>query len=69
MISNLAREMPKSLVGCLINDFTVCISLAYTLELLIIYGIKVFYMQSLGNKNFSPKIFFEIYFNLCLLKI
>lgn len=43
--------MPKSLAGCLINDFTICISLAYTLELLLIYGIKVFYLQSLGNKT------------------
>ncbi|XP_050438212.1 Fanconi anemia group M protein [Adelges cooleyi] len=43
--SNNARQMPKSLVGCLINDFTVCMSLAYALELLTIYGIKVFYLQ------------------------
>jgi hypothetical protein len=41
--------MPKALVGCLINDFTICMSLAYALELLTIYGIKVFYLQSLGN--------------------
>lgn len=49
MASNIAREMPKSLVGCLINDFTICMSLAYALELLTIYGIKVFYLQSLGK--------------------
>lgn len=41
--------MPKPLTGCLINDFTVCMSLAYALELLVIYGIKVFYLQTLGN--------------------
>ncbi|XP_025417703.1 uncharacterized protein LOC112688631 isoform X2 [Sipha flava] len=47
LTSNVAREMPKALVGCLINDFTICMSLAYALELLTIYGIKVFYLQSL----------------------
>lgn len=41
--------MPKSLIGCLINDFTICMSLAYALELLTIYGVKVFYLQSLGT--------------------
>lgn len=45
----MAREMPKQLVGCLISDFTICMSLSYALELLTIYGIKAFYMQSLGN--------------------
>ncbi|XP_050531446.1 Fanconi anemia group M protein [Daktulosphaira vitifoliae] len=45
--SNMAREMPKALVGCLINDFTICMSLAYALELLTTYGIKVFYLQLL----------------------
>ncbi|XP_050061729.1 uncharacterized protein LOC114118970 isoform X1 [Aphis gossypii] len=49
--SNIAREMPKSLVGCLINDFTICMSLAYALELLTIYGVKVFYLQSLEIKE------------------
>lgn len=49
LTSNNARDMPKSLTGSLINDFTICMSLAYALELLTIYGVKVFYLQSLGN--------------------
>lgn len=48
-MSHMAREMPKHLVGSIINDFNICMSLAYALELLIIYGVKVFYLQSLGN--------------------
>uniref|UniRef100_A0A2S2NCS8 Fanconi anemia group M protein n=1 Tax=Schizaphis graminum TaxID=13262 RepID=A0A2S2NCS8_SCHGA len=51
LTSNIARDMPKSLVGCLINDFTICMSLAYALELLTIYGVKVFYLQSLEIKE------------------
>lgn len=67
--------MPKSLVGCLINDFTVCMSFAYALELLTIYGIKVFYLQSLGNSRLlSEEAFYNFilclcfYFNLELLE-
>lgn len=51
LTSNIARDMPKSLIGCLINDFTICMSLAYALELLTIYGVKVFYLQSLEMKE------------------
>ncbi|XP_060856666.1 uncharacterized protein LOC132934371 isoform X2 [Metopolophium dirhodum] len=51
LTSNNARDMPKSLIGCLINDFTICMSLAYALELLTIYGVKVFYLQSLEMKE------------------
>ncbi|XP_022171575.1 uncharacterized protein LOC111034597 isoform X2 [Myzus persicae] len=51
LTSNNARDMPKSLIGSLINDFTICMSLAYALELLTIYGVKVFYLQSLEMKE------------------
>lgn len=61
MGSNLCRELPQQIVGCLINDFTVCMSLAYTLELLTIYGIKAFYMQSLGNLNFILNVVYYSY--------
>lgn len=41
--------MTTSLKECIINDFDICMSLAFVLELLIIYGVKVFYLKSLGN--------------------
>jgi len=67
LTSNIVRDMPKSLVGCLINDFTICMSLAYALELLTIYGVKVFYLQSLGNLNIGCLINYMTFYALFLV--
>ncbi|KAK9504022.1 hypothetical protein O3M35_010465 [Rhynocoris fuscipes] len=56
--NNPPRNIPSSVLGSLICDFTVCMSLAHSLELLQTYGLRAFhsYLKNEGGEKCSAAI-------------
>ncbi|XP_014274133.1 DEAD-box ATP-dependent DNA helicase Fancm [Halyomorpha halys] len=53
--ANPPRGVPPSVVGNLISDFTVCMSLAHSLELLQTYGLRAFYTYLADDNSEKTK--------------